>query len=151
MKHCVFYKHQTPALTGSSLNSLLWTAVWEQMSAFVLTWVLQSYFSVCLSFMMIYFKILMNWSNSPTAAIRVTQLRCGRMRLYFFSFFFFFLTLSHRLYLLWTNLWRYWWAACVQGRANATLVQLTYGRAAGRSWKHWVIRRDPLAATLSIM
>lgn len=23
MKHCVFYKHQTPALPGSSLNSLL--------------------------------------------------------------------------------------------------------------------------------
>lgn len=142
MKHSVFYKHQTPALIGSSLNSLLWTAIWEQIIAFVLTWVLQYYFRVYLSFIMISFKTLANWSNSPTAAIRMTQRRFGRLRFFYFN---------PQPYLLWSNLWRYWWAACAWRRANTTLDQLTYGRAAGRSWKHWVIRRDPLAATLSIM
>lgn len=71
---------------------------------------------------MIYFK-----TNSPTAAIRMTQLPFGWVR-------FFFLTLSHICYEPGCGgidelpaPWR---------RANTTLDQLTYGSAAGRSWKH---------------
>lgn len=56
---------------------------------------------------------------------------------------------------LWTDLWHYWWAVPAglkhMMRANAKLVQWCVAEQLGKSWEHWVIKRVPSTAILSIM